>query len=79
MLLKFWGCITRMSDLITFQLSQLARALGSVPLPQEEEGVQPRPDRPAPLHPYTNKRVPCRWVALKGYLGELFGYKLFWD
>ena len=33
MLLKFWGCITRMSDLITFPLSQLARALGTVPLP----------------------------------------------
>jgi hypothetical protein len=45
MLLKFWGCITRMSDLITFSLSQLARALGSVPLPREEDGVQHRPDQ----------------------------------
>ena len=38
MLLKFWGCITRMSDLITFSLSQLARALGSVPCPKRKMG-----------------------------------------
>jgi hypothetical protein len=34
-----------MSDSITFPLSQLARALGTVPLLQDEEGVQPRPDQ----------------------------------
>jgi hypothetical protein len=45
MLLKFWGCITRMSDLITFPLSQLARALGTVPLPGRGMG----PDSITPL------------------------------
>jgi hypothetical protein len=34
-----------MSDLITYPLSQLARALGSVPLPREEDEVQHRPDQ----------------------------------
>ena len=44
MLLKFWGCITRMSDLITFPLSKLTRARRR-PLTRKEEGVQHRPDR----------------------------------
>jgi hypothetical protein len=34
-----------MSDLITFSLSQLVRALGTVPLPREEDEVQRRPNQ----------------------------------
>jgi hypothetical protein len=50
-----------MSDLITFQLSQLARALGPVPLPREEDGVQHRPDQ---LRHYILYQIMEKWRSL---------------
>jgi hypothetical protein len=68
-----------MSDLITFSLSQLARALGSVPYPRRKKGSSLAQTG---LHHFI--LIPIMvflavGVALKGCLGELFGYKLFWD
>jgi hypothetical protein len=70
-----------MSDLITFSLSQLARALGSVPCPKRKKGSSLAQTG---LHHFILIPIPIMvflavGVALKGYLGELFGYKLFWD
>jgi hypothetical protein len=70
-----------MSDLITFSLSQLAPVLALFPAPGG--GMGSASSRPVcTTSSFTNNGEVvflAVGMALKGCLGELFGYELFWD
>ena len=65
-----------MSDLITLSLSQLARALGSVPRPRKKMGSSLAQTGLQHFILILIMVFLAVGVVLKGYLGELFGYKL---